>query len=237
MKIYCASDFHIGYNNTNYSKIQEFLELVKEDADELVLCGDVFDLWRCSVDRIMNREPMKTTYEALLSTIKDVPTTIIWGNHDYNFWKKIALPVKVTDSFFSNDIYFCHGWQFDIRQKVGHLFYGSILRSPRLCKTILKAPFELKIMENEQRRHNKKIHEKAQEFLEKQRFKYLIMGHTHVPIADGKLFDCGDMIDHFTYIVINHGKPTLEKLLDDSLGTLCEDNFVQMQSEELPLLV
>jgi hypothetical protein len=57
-------------------------------------------------------------------------------------------------------------------------------------------------MEIEHRRHGKKTHEKAHEFLKKQRFNYLIMGHTHVPIADGRLFDCGDMIDHFTYVVI-----------------------------------
>jgi hypothetical protein len=138
---------------------------------------------------------------------------------------------------FSNNIYFCHGWQFDIRQKVGHVFYGSIVRSPKLCKKILNAPFELKIMEIEHRRHGKKTHEKAQEFLEKQRFKYLIMGHTHVPIADGRLFDCGDMIDHFTYVVIKNGKPTLEKLIDDSVGIICDGDSVQMQSEEMPLLI
>jgi UDP-2,3-diacylglucosamine pyrophosphatase LpxH len=215
-------------------KIQEFLELVKEDADELVLCGDIFDLWRCPVDRILNRYPMKTTYETLQSTIKEIPTTIIRGNHDYNLWNKIALPVKVTDSFFSNDIYFCDGWQFDIRQKVGHVFYGSIVRSPRFCKTIFKAPFELKIMEIEHRRHGKNTHEKAQEFLKKQRFKYMIMGHTHVPIADDRLFDCGDMIDNFTYVVIKNGKPTLKKLRDDSLGILSEKDYFQTQSEELP---
>jgi len=231
MKIYCASDFHIGFNNTNYPKIQEFLELVKKDADELVLCGDIFDLWRCPVDRILNRDPMKTAYETLLSTIKDIPTTIIWGNHDYNLWKKMALPVKVTDSFFSNNIYFCHGWEFDIRQKVGQVFYGSIVRSPRLCKTIFKAPFKLKIMEIEHRRHSKKTHEKAQEFIKNQGFNYMIMGHTHVPISEDRLFDCGDMIDHFTYVVIKNGKPTLKKLRDDSLEILSEEDFLHMQSK------
>jgi UDP-2,3-diacylglucosamine pyrophosphatase LpxH len=54
MKIYCASDFHIGYKNSNYTKIKEFFELVIENADELVLCGDVFDLWRCPVELIKN---------------------------------------------------------------------------------------------------------------------------------------------------------------------------------------
>ena len=73
-------------------------------------------------------------------------------------------------------------------------------------------------MEIEHRRHSKKTHEKAQAFIKNQRFNYMIMGHTHVPIADGKLFDCGDMIDHFTYVVINNGKPTLRSLIDDPKG-------------------
>jgi hypothetical protein len=45
------------------------------------------------------------------------------------------------------------------------------------------------------------------------------------------------MIDNFTYVVIKNGKPTLEKLTDDSVDILCEENFLQMQSEEMPLLV
>jgi hypothetical protein len=39
------------------------------------------------------------------------------------------------------------------------------------------------------------------------------MGHTHDPIGnDGKLFDCGDMIDSFTYVIIENGKPRLERM-------------------------
>lgn len=87
MKIYFASDFHIGYKG-NYPKIKEFFELVTENADELVLCGDVFDLWRCPVDLIKTQEPMKSTYEALIATAKEVPTTIIWGNHDISCGKR-----------------------------------------------------------------------------------------------------------------------------------------------------
>jgi hypothetical protein len=52
MKIYCASDLHIGYENANYPKIEEFFDIVKDNADELILCGDVFDLWRCPFELI-----------------------------------------------------------------------------------------------------------------------------------------------------------------------------------------
>jgi len=47
------------YKNSDYPKMKEFFELVKENANELVLCGDVFDLWRCPVEKIKNQKPMK----------------------------------------------------------------------------------------------------------------------------------------------------------------------------------
>jgi len=53
MKIYCASDMHIGYERTNYPKIEEFFNIAREDADELILCGDIFDLWRYPYDKIL----------------------------------------------------------------------------------------------------------------------------------------------------------------------------------------
>jgi len=48
---------------------------------------------------------MKSTYEALLSMAEELPTTIVWGNHDYKLWKKVKIPVQVTDSFVSNNTY------------------------------------------------------------------------------------------------------------------------------------
>jgi hypothetical protein len=44
------------------------------------------------------------------------------------------------------------------------------------------------------------------------------------------------MIDHFTYVVIKNGKPTLKKLRDDSLEILSKKDYFQMQSEEMPFL-
>jgi len=214
MKIYCASDFHIGYENSNYPKMKEFFELVKENADELVLCGDILDLWRCPIETIQSEEPMKSTYEALLLMTESVPTTIIWGNHDYKLWKKVSIPVRVTDSFVSNNIYYCHGWRFDLQQRLGSWLYGWLVNKfPYLYQKFFKSPFELKIKGQEYELRNRKIHEKAREFVKKEGLDYLIMGHTHEPSdSDGKLFDCGDMIDNLTYVIIENGKPRLEKM-------------------------
>jgi UDP-2,3-diacylglucosamine pyrophosphatase LpxH len=213
MRIYCASDFHIGYKYSNYTKMKEFFELVIRDADELVLCGDVFDLWRCPIEVIKNQEPMKSTYEALITMAEEVPTTIIWGNHDYNLWKKVKIPARITDSFVSNNIYYCHGWRFDLRQRFGHLLYSRLVdQSPQLYQRLFKTPFELKTNEGEFSLHSKKTHAKAREFIEEQEIDYLIMGHTHDPVGnDDKLFDCGDMIDSLSYVIIENGKPRLER--------------------------
>lgn len=214
MKIYCASDLHIGYEDTNYPKIKEFFELVKANADELILCGDVLDLWRCPIETIESKEPMKSTYEALLLVAGDVSTTIIWGNHDYKLWKKVKIPVQVTDSFVSNNIYYCHGWRFDIQQMFGHWLYGWLVdRFPYLYQKFIKTPLELKIEDKNYHLRIEKIHEKAREFIDKEGLDYLIMGHTHEPVGDdGKLFDCGDLIDSLTYVVIEDGKPRLEQM-------------------------
>ena len=204
MKIYCASDFHIGYENSNYPKMKEFFELVKENADELILCGDILDLWRCPIETIQSEEPMKSTYEALLLMTEKVPTTIIWGNHDYKLWKKVSIPVRVTDSFVSNNIYYCHGWRFDLQQRLGSWLYGWLVNKfPYLYQKFFKGPFELKIKGQEYELRNRRIHEKAREFVKKEGLDYLIMGHTHEPSdSDGKLFDCGDTNDNHTYVFI-----------------------------------
>ena len=100
-----------------------------------------------------------------------------------------------------------------MRQRVGHLLYGRLVdQSPQLYKRIFKTPFQLKTREDEYSLHSRKTHEKAREFIKDEGIEYLIMGHTHNPIGnDGKLFD-GDMIDSFTYVIIENGKPRLERM-------------------------
>ncbi len=213
MKIYCASDFHIGYKGANYSKMEEFFELVKENADELILCGDIIDLWRCPIEKVRKEEPLKSTYEALLSTAQEVPTTIIWGNHDYQLWKKVKIPIRVTDHFVSNNIYYCHGWRFDLEQRAGQWLYRWLVNQfPYLYEKFFKHPFEIKPDEERYKSLSKLTHQIARTFIETHKVDYLIMGHTHDPLEDDKLFDCGDMMDSLSYIIVDNGKPRLEKM-------------------------
>ena len=213
MKIYCASDFHIGYEHANYPKIKEFLELVDENADELILCGDILDLWRCPIEKIRTTEPLKSTYEALLSTALEVPTTIIWGNHDYQLWKKVRIPIRVTDDFVSNNIYYCHGWKFDLGQRAGQWAYKWLVHQfPYLYQKFFKHTFEIQTDAEKYKLYSMMTHQIARNFIETYEIDYLIMGHTHDPLEDYKLFDCGDMVDSLSYVIVDNGKPKLEKM-------------------------
>ncbi len=200
MKIYCASDLHIGYEQANYPKIEKFFDIVKEKADELILCGDVLDLWRCDFKTI--KKERKSTYKALLSVAREVPTTIIWGNHDYELWKKVRLPMRITDDFVSDNIFFCHGWRFDVEQRFGNFLYGSLIEKfPYLYQKLFKKPSEITKEENKYNALSQKVHENAKKLMQKLELTYLVMGHTHDPLEDGKLFDCGDMIDSLSYVI------------------------------------
>lgn len=216
MKIYCASDFHIGYEHANYPKIKELLEIVKNSADKLILCGDILDLWRTTISEIKRKEPMKSTYSALLSTAQEVPTTYVWGNHDYSVWKsekEIEKYMKITDDFISNNIYYCHGWRFDLQQRFGYILYGWLVaRFPVLYQLFFKKPYEIKEKEEKYSIFSSAVHNEARIFIKQKKVKYLIMGHTHDPLSDGSLMDCGDMVDSLSYIIIENGKPRLEKM-------------------------
>jgi len=215
MKIYCASDFHIGYDHDGYEKIDQFFEIAKEKADMLILCGDILDLWRCPIEKIQNDKKYKFTYKALLSTIKDVQTKYIWGNHDYKLQKILKIDAEIMDEDDIDSIYYCHGWRFDIQQRAGHFLYGWLMsRFPYFYQKFIETPFYIKVEADLDRYKllSKLIHEEAERFRKKKGFKYLVMGHTHEPLGKGKVFDCGDMIDSFTYVVITDGVPKLIKM-------------------------
>jgi UDP-2,3-diacylglucosamine pyrophosphatase LpxH len=190
--------------------------LVRDSADKLILCGDILDLWRTTITEIKRKEPMKSTYEALLITSKEVPITYVWGNHDYNIWKKekeMKNYMKITDDFISNNIYYCHGWRFDLQQRFGYLLYGWLVEKfPILYQLFFKKPFEIKKDEEKYSIMSRAIHDEARAFIKRKKVKYLIMGHTHDPMKDDKLMDCGDMVDSLSYVIVDNGKPRLEKM-------------------------
>ena len=218
MKQFCASDLHLGYEHTNYNKVCKFLDIAKSESDELILCGDTFDLWRYPVKNISKTTMVgfKESLNLLKETANEIPTKIIPGNHDYNLqkvWKSLRKEynVEITDSFYQGNIYYTHGWQFDVEQRFGSFAYGWLVTQfPYIYQRFFKKPSEIIQKNDIPSKLNIQIHQEAEEFVIKNDFDYVIMGHTHIPTISEKVVDCGDFVDSCSYVTIENKKPKLE---------------------------
>lgn len=220
MKTFCLSDLHIGYERANYPKIEEVLELVRRDADKLVLVGDILDLWLLPIELISGLAPFKDALEDLIRTANEVDTTYITGNHDLQVKDLVkSLPMPVVNNLTLDNIYFTHGWQFDtqqgflrIFQGIPEVYYYIVQLVPHIYQRYYKTPSMIPREEYAFTEKARELHGIAQIFAERKKFDYLVMGHTHDPIVEGKVVDCGDFIDSISYIVIEDGEPELKRL-------------------------
>lgn len=86
MKIYFASDFHLGIPDHDSSLTREkllvkWLDMVEKDADELYLMGDVFDFW-FEYKTVIPRGFARLFGKLAEITDKGIPVYLFRGNHD-----------------------------------------------------------------------------------------------------------------------------------------------------------
>ena len=86
VKIYFASDLHLGTPNKEETKKRElkfikWLDMIKKDATELYLLGDIFDMW-FEYKRVIPKG--YTRLFGKLAEISDagIPIHFFTGNHD-----------------------------------------------------------------------------------------------------------------------------------------------------------
>lgn len=151
----------------------------------------------------------------LKKTASKVPTTIIPGNHDYNLlnlWKNYSdYNVSINDSFEKDGIYYCHGWNFDLMQRTGSFTYGwLVLKFPSIYQLLFRKPSQIESRNDRPTPASIAIHKKANQYALNKNFKYLVMGHTHIPVIQDKVIDCGDFIDSNSYMIFDGGVPQFE---------------------------
>lgn len=209
--IFCISDTHLGFEETNYPAINDFLDLVQAEAGSLLVCGDWLDLWRCPLEKIKTEEPMRSCYNKFIELAKTVPVQVIWGNHDYQLAGKV--PLQVTDEFVMDGIFFCHGWRMDVEQCLSYPFFGWLVKQfPYIYQKFFRAPFEVKKTE-EGEKYFSDLHKIARDYAKRKGYKHVVMGHTHCAYedVDGIVYDCGDFITNCTYVVVDDSKIKLKK--------------------------
>ena len=220
--IFCASDLHIGYENANYAKISTLFTKARREADVLYLLGDTFDLWRCPVEKI-NKGTMPM-FERIIHELKDlaqsIDVVIVTGNHDYNleeYWTGYQkFDIKITDQIVDNNILFTHGWQFDVKQRLGSFAYAWLIeRFPYIYQRFFKelphstVPIQSTNTETEMSRQ---VHDNARWYAMSKGYDRIVMGHTHVPYLAPYLVDCGDFITNNTFVIFKDNTPTLRFL-------------------------
>lgn len=119
MKIF-ISDLHLGDGSRTDDfhrdrEFLEFLEFVEGQAHELIILGDLFELWQADLDRVMFRH--SEIINKLLSLRNKIKLTYVIGNHDYIPFVKFAdagtgICLEYRDS--ENSIVAEHGFKYDI---------------------------------------------------------------------------------------------------------------------------
>lgn len=100
VKIYFASDFHLGTPNFEESLVRErkivsWLEEIRKDATEIYLMGDLFDFW------FEYKHTIPKGFTRFLGTIanivdKGIPVHFFIGNHDMWMFDYLETELGVT---------------------------------------------------------------------------------------------------------------------------------------------
>lgn len=61
----------------------------------------------------------------MIETSKKVDTVVVFGNHDFEL-SKYTKELKIVDEFEQDNMYFAHGWRWDIEQQIGLPFFDEI---------------------------------------------------------------------------------------------------------------
>ena len=119
MKIF-ISDLHLGdgsrTDDFNRDKeLLKFLEFVENEASELIIVGDLFELWQSKMDKILFRH--NEVVSKLLSLKNKIKVTYVIGNHDYiPFIKFIDSGIDISLEYRNQEdgIIAEHGHKYDI---------------------------------------------------------------------------------------------------------------------------
>jgi UDP-2,3-diacylglucosamine hydrolase len=234
-KIYFASDFHLGVPTHEASlarekRIVNWLDEIKNDAEEIYLMGDLFDFW------FEYQYTVPKGFVRLLGKIAEladsgIPITLFTGNHD--MWMFDYLPKElgvtiyrepITRTYNEKKFYLGHGDGLGPGDH-GYKFIKSIFANP-LCQWLferLHPNFALRIANywsHKSRISNAPKDEQfkgedgewlvaySKDVLKKEHFDYFIFGHRHLPL-DIKLSDnsryvnLGEWVNYESYAVFD----------------------------------
>ncbi len=230
-KIYFVSDVHLGAPNREESLLREkklvaWLDVIKLDATELFVVGDLFDFW-FEYKRAVPRGYVRVLGKLAEIADSGIPITFFTGNHDMWIFDYMHTEIGaklyrqlITSEWNGKKFLIGHGdglgpgdhgykfikkvfanklcqWAFArLHPNFGIWLANYFSKSSRAKTGGDDAIFTG--LENEWLVHY------CKEVLQKEQFDYFIFGHRHLPLEielpnDSKYVNLGDWIQYFTY--------------------------------------
>jgi len=241
MKILAFSDCHYKFaprsqnDRETSEKLICFLKAAKGKYDLVALVGDIFDLW------FDGKYTLVKQYFPVLKALADLHENgariiYISGNHDFWFGDFLPqylgceiYPDGVTITADGRKIRFEHGDTRTVND-LRYQLYRKVVRLS-LVKNIfqlLHPDLALSIgslfsRSSRQRKENPELRKAktqglenyAQRLIKKGKADIVVMGHSHIPqlkqLEHGYYANCGDWLQHFSFVEINEGLPTLNE--------------------------
>jgi UDP-2,3-diacylglucosamine hydrolase len=244
-RIYFASDFHLGVPGYEQSRERErrlvrWLDLIKADAAELYLMGDVFDFWfeyRYTVPKGYLR------FLGKLAELSDsgVKITFFRGNHDmwmFDYFKKELNATIISNELElerNGKLFFLHHGDGLGPGDTKYKFLKKFFRSgfcqwlftrlhPNLSFGIATRWSKNSRLANGggksfDAREEKWLKECSDEILARKRYDYLVFGHRHLPMdialsGGTRYVNLGEWVNFNTYAVFDGEKLELKSASD-----------------------
>lgn len=219
MKTLFISDLHLCTKYSNSSLVYDVLK--REQPDTLYIVGDLFDTWI----RYPLQESDFTLLSYIYNNIKHI--YVCAGNHDhillfFTFLNNKHLMIK-SEFLFEADgkrYLVTHGHQWDRSMgcgrlhKIGCRIYNWMLGIARKKLSWIK-PHIKKIFIPHFREDIINFLDQHNIYSSNKPYDGIIVGHTHSPecvkIGKFQYINCGDFIEHNTYVVYKNGQFILKQ--------------------------
>ena len=240
-KLYFASDFHLGVPDFASSRLREakivrWLDMIKTDAAEVFLMGDIFDFW-FEYTTVIPKGYIRLFGKLAELTDSGIKLYLFKGNHDmwmFSYFKRELNATVIDDELEiernGKSFFLHHGDGLgpgDVKYKMLKKFFRS-----RLCQWLFERihPNLGVGIANRWSQHSrivqggnevrKNIEQEwlvafSRKQLELKYYDYMIFGHRHLPLdikLSGKssYINLGEWVNYFSYAVFDGQKLELK---------------------------
>ncbi len=245
-KIYFSSDYHLGVPNYAESRIREdkvvaWLDMIKSDAQEVYLLGDLFDFW-FEYKHVVPKGHIRLLGKIAELTDSGIAIHIFVGNHDLWMWdylpKELGVVIhkEAIKRDYNGKLFFIHHGDGKGPGDKGYKLMKKVFNNSffQWCFKWIHPDVGIGLanffsgQSSKKTRHkdaiflgedNEWLVQYAKRKLKKKPYDFFIFGHRHLPLEIklnefSTYVNLGDWISHFTYAVFDGESLQLLKYQD-----------------------